>query len=133
MRVTNPEIIRSVTKEWKGDRDSNGRPLVPDDILDRMKLVTTEEAWWTCRRNGYHFQFAGDWLNLHPDRVIVGRAVTCRWVPTRPDVHGSLIKQGEDENRIGGQNSWVIDELEANDLIVVDLFGKVLNLSLIHI
>ncbi|MQF64329.1 RraA family protein, partial [SAR202 cluster bacterium AD-802-L14_MRT_200m] len=50
-----------------------------------------------------------------------------RWVPTRPDVHGSLIKQGEDENRIGGQNSWVIDELEANDLIVVDLFGKVLN------
>ena len=27
MRVTNPEIIRSVTKEWKGDRDSNGRPL----------------------------------------------------------------------------------------------------------
>ena len=59
--------------------------------------------------------------------MIVGRAVTCRWVPTRPDVHGSLIKQGEDENRIGGQNSWVIDELEANDLIVVDLFGKVLN------
>ena len=127
MRVTNPEIIRSVTKEWKGDRDSNGRPLVPDDILDRMKLVTTEEAWGTCRRNGYHFQFTGDWLNLHSDRVIVGRAVTCRWVPTRPDVHGSLIKQGEDENRIGGQNSWVIDELEANDLIVVDLFGKVLN------
>jgi len=127
MRVTNPEIIRSVTKEWKGDRDSNGRPLVPDDILDRMKLVTTEEAWGTCRRNGYHFQFAGDWLNLHPDRVIVGRAVTCRWVPTRPDVHGSLIKQGEDENRIGGQNSWVIDELEPNDLIVVDLFGKVFN------
>ena len=127
MRVTNPEIIRSVTKEWKGDRDSNGRPLVPDDILDRMKLVTTEEAWGTCRRNGYHFQFTGDWLNLNPDRVIVGRAVTCRWVPTRPDVHGSLIKQGEDENRIGVQNSWVIDELEANDLIVVDLFGKVLN------
>ncbi len=127
MRVTNPEIIRSVTKEWKGDRDSNGRPLVPDDILDRMKLVTTEEAWGTCRRNGYQFQFAGDWLNLHPDRVIVGRAVTCRWVPTRPDVHGSLIKQGEDENRIGGQNSWVIDELEPNDLIVVDLFGKVFN------
>ncbi|HBO91523.1 MAG TPA: dimethylmenaquinone methyltransferase, partial [Acidobacteria bacterium] len=83
--------------------------------------------WGTCRRNGYHFQFAGDWLNLHPDHVIVGRAVTCRWVPTRPDVHGSLIKQGEDENRIGGQNSWVIDELEPNDLIVVDLFGKVFN------
>ena len=52
MRVTNPEIIRAVTREWEGDRDSNGRPLVPDDILERMKLVTTEEAWGTCRRNG---------------------------------------------------------------------------------
>ena len=48
MRVTNPEIIRSITKEWKGSRDANGRPLVPDDILKRMTLVTTEEAWGTC-------------------------------------------------------------------------------------
>ncbi|MDA1280160.1 MAG: RraA family protein [Chloroflexi bacterium] len=127
MRVTNPEMIRAVTREWKGDRDANGRPLVPDDILKRMKLVTSEEAWGTCKRNGYHFQFAGDWMNLHPDRVIVGRAVTCRWVPRRPDVHDSIDKQGEKDGRVGFQNSWVIDELEQNDLIVVDLFGKVYN------
>jgi regulator of RNase E activity RraA len=64
-------------------------------------------------------------MNLHPDRVIVGRAVTCRWVPIRPDINDSIEKQGEEDGRVGGQNSWVIDELEQGDLIVVDLFGKV--------
>lgn len=127
MKLTNPDNIRAITREWKGDRDANGRPLVPDDILERMKLVTSEEAWGTCKRNGYSAQFAGNWMNLHPDRVIVGRAVTCRWVPRRPDVHDSIDVQGEEDDRVGFQNSWVIDELEQNDLIVVDLFGKVFN------
>ena len=127
MKLTNPEMIRSVTSKWDGIRDSYGRPLVSEAILERMKLVTTEEAWGTCKRNEYHFQFSGNWINLHPDRVIVGRAVTCRWVPRRPDIHDSIDKQGEEDDRIGFQNSWVIDELEQNDLIVVDLFGKVLN------
>lgn len=127
MKVTNSEMIHAVTGEWSGDRDANGRPLVSDDILERMKLVTTEEAWGTCKRNDYHFQFAGNWMNLHPNRVVVGRAVTCRWVPRRPDIHDSIGKQGEVDNRVGFQNSWVIDELEYNDVIVVDLFGKIFN------
>jgi len=125
MKRTNPEIIKSITSSWNGDRDKNLRPLVPKDLIERMKLVTTEEAWGTCRKNGYHFQFAGNWNNLHPDRVIVGRAVTCRWVPKRPDLNEAIEKQGKEEKRIGFQNSWVIDELVNDDLIVVDLFGKV--------
>ena len=125
MKLTSKELIKSVTKSWEGKRDKNYRPLVSKDILKRMKLVTTEEAWGTCRKNGYHFQFAGDWNNLHPERVIVGRAVTCRWVPKRPDLNDAIESQGEIEKRIGFQNSWVIDELEEDDLIVVDLFGKI--------
>ena len=125
MKLTNPEIIKSITNSWSGDRDKNFRPLVSKNLLQRMKLVTTEEAWGTCRKNGYHFQFAGNWDNLHPERVIVGRAVTCRWVPKRPDLNDAIETQGKKEKRIGFQNSWVIDELEEDDLIVVDLFGKV--------
>ena len=75
--------------------------------------------------NDYRFQFAGDWVNLHPDRVLVGRAVTCMFVPTRPDLNSAVEEQGKREERIGGQNSWVIDTLVENDAIVVDLFGKV--------
>ena len=75
--------------------------------------------------NNYKFQFAGDWMNLHPDRILVGRAVTCAFVPIRPDFNDAISAQGEKEERVGGQNSWVIDTLVRDDVIVVDLFGKV--------
>ena len=60
------------------------------------------------------------------DRVLVGRAVTARYIPHRPDFNDVVNAEGERHGRIGGQNSWVIDTLVANDVLVVDLFGKVL-------
>jgi regulator of RNase E activity RraA len=118
-------MVRGITSEWQGERDERGRPLVSDDILTRMELVSTEEAWGVLRRNGYHHNFTGDWKILHPDKPLVGRAVTCRFVPTRVDLNSAVASIGEAEGRIGGQNSWVIDELVNGDVIVVDLFGKV--------
>ena len=70
MQLTHPDFIKDVTSEWEGERDANGRPLVSDDILKRMELVTTEEAWGVCRRNGYNDQFAGDWKILHPEAML---------------------------------------------------------------
>jgi regulator of RNase E activity RraA len=32
---------------------------------------------------------------------------------------------GKADGRIGGQNSWVIDTLEPDDVMVIDMFGKV--------
>ncbi|MCH7944953.1 MAG: RraA family protein [Armatimonadetes bacterium] len=125
MKMTDSDTVRAITSVWQGERDGSGRPLVPDDILKRMDLVTTEEAWGVLRRNGYNHQFSGNWTTLHPSSVLVGRAVTCRWVPRRPDVHESIDSQGETDGRIGFQNSWVIDELAEGDVLVVDLFGKV--------
>jgi regulator of RNase E activity RraA len=99
---------------------------VPDDLLERMRLVTNDEAWGVLeRRHGYHFQFEGDWLNLHPERVLVGRAVTAMFVPSRPDLHDVIEAEGCSQGRSGGQNTWVIDTLVEGDVIVVDLFGKV--------
>ena len=90
-----------------------------------MRHVTTEEAWGVLNQNGYEFQFEGNWLNLHPDRILVGRAVTGRFVPTRPDLNDVIAAEGEANGRIGGQNSWVIDTLVKDDVIVIELFGKV--------
>ena len=59
MHITDPELVRSITHEWQGERDSGGRPLVAKDVIERMEMVTTEEAWGTLRRRGYHHSFAG--------------------------------------------------------------------------
>jgi 4-hydroxy-4-methyl-2-oxoglutarate aldolase len=121
-----PERVAALTPLNPFERLPDGRPNVPDDILQRMRLVTNDEAWGVIERgHNYHFQFEGDWMNLHPDRVLVGRAVTTRMVPLRPDLHDVVQGIGAAEGRSGGQNTWVIDTLSPGDVLVVDLFGKI--------
>ncbi len=109
------------------DRFPDGRPRVSDDLLARMKLVTTEEAWGVLRNHGYHRQFVGNWQETHPGKITVGRAVTAQFLPHRPDYHEAIQQVGLREGRspVGGQNSWIIETLQLNDVMVVDIFGKV--------
>jgi regulator of RNase E activity RraA len=109
------------------ERFADGRPRVPDDLLERMKLVTTEEAWSVLQQHGYNRQFEGNWQQTHLGSTLVGRAVTAQFLPHRPDYHDAIQQAGEAEGRsnIGGQNSWVIEILAENDVMVVDIFGKV--------
>ena len=48
-----PADVIKYTPDWHGDRFPDGRPKVPDDILDRMKTVTLEEAWAVLQQNGF--------------------------------------------------------------------------------
>jgi len=120
-----PELIMELTRLNPFDRFPDGRPRVPDDLIERMKNVTTEQAWGVLRKHGYHHQFEGSWIQTHPDRILVGRAVTTMFIPKRPDFHGLIDDIGKAEGRIGGHNSWVIDTLLPNDVMVVDIFGKI--------
>ncbi len=47
--------------QWTGERFADGRPKVSDDLIDRLRLVSLEEAWGVLRRHGYHHQFEGNW------------------------------------------------------------------------
>ena len=126
MIFNSPERIAALTPLNQYERFADGRPRVPDEILERMRHVTNDEAWGVVERgHDYHFQFEGNWVNLHPDRVLVGRAVTVRMVPLRPDLQGVVEGIGAAEGRSGGQNTWVIDTLLPGDVLVVDLFGKI--------
>jgi 4-hydroxy-4-methyl-2-oxoglutarate aldolase len=121
------EDLIELTKLNPFDCFPDGRPRVPDDLLERMKLVTTEEAWSVLRNHGYHRQFEGNWIETHPGKITVGRAVTAQFVPHRPDYHDAIQQAGLAEGRgsVGGQNSWIIETLQLNDVMVVDIFGKV--------
>lgn len=126
MPIHHPEDIEALTHLNPYDRFPDGRPKVPGDLLDRMKKVTVEEAWEVVSRKGYKYNYAGDWFNLHPERVMVGRAVTAMFVPARPDLREAIQAWGKERNAGPGlENSWVIETLEERDVVVVDLFGKV--------
>ncbi|MBI1941639.1 MAG: RraA family protein [Acidobacteria bacterium] len=115
------------TRQWRGERFPDGRPKVSDEVLARLKNVTAEEAWAVLRQAGYHHQFESGWKVINPGERLVGRAVTAVFMPLRPDVNAVINDYGGKEGRTqtGGQNSWVIDTLQPNDVLVVDLYGKI--------
>jgi regulator of RNase E activity RraA len=123
--------LLALTAPWKGDRSSDGRPRVPDDLVRRMKAVSIEEAWDVLRRHGYENQFVGGWQMIHPDRPFVGRALTAAYLPSRPDLVERILRTGKEEGRIGPSNSWPIDMLHKGDVYIADGFGKVADGTLI--
>jgi 4-hydroxy-4-methyl-2-oxoglutarate aldolase len=111
--------------EWHGERFADGRPNVPDSVLARLTNVTADEAWDVLQEAGFHRQFEGGWKVINPGQRLVGRVVTAVFMPQRPDVDSVIRANGKKENRIGDENSWIIDILKPGDVLVVDLFGKI--------
>ena len=120
-----PEQRIAFTPEWHGDRFPDGRPQVPDAVLQRLKSVTADEAWDVLQEAGFRNQFEGGWKVLNPGERLVGRVVTAVFMPRRPDVDSVIRANGKKESRIGDENSWIIDILQPGDVLVVDLFGKI--------
>jgi 4-hydroxy-4-methyl-2-oxoglutarate aldolase len=130
---SSPEYIKALTPEWKGERFADGRPKVPDAILERLKNISIEEAWGVLRNKGFQNQFEGNWTILKPDEVMTGRVVTAQYMPLRPDLENYVKEQGKLENRSpqGGTNSWPIDILTTGDVYVADSYGKIADGTLI--
>ena len=62
----------ALTPEWKGERSPDGRPKVPDSILEGLKDVDAEEAWGVLQSHGYKYQFEGGWREINPGgRMVV--------------------------------------------------------------
>jgi len=128
--ITRDQMI-FYTQEWTGERFDDGRPKVPDSILERMKRISIEEAWGVLRGAGYNNQFEGGWMMIHPDRAVVGRALTAAYVPLRPEIQKRMLDKGHAEGRVGPMNSWPIDMLQPGDVYVADAFGKIKDGTLI--
>jgi len=121
VQITKEQLL-ALTPEWKGDRFADGRPRVPDNIIQRMKAVSVEEAWAVMKNAGYGYQVAEGWQVINPDSVLVGRAVTATFMPARPDVWKAIDSVGKKEGK-RGQNTWAVDLLVKGDVYVADQFG----------
>ncbi len=120
-----PDEVEFYTREWDGERDQYGRPLVSDNLLERIKYVSLEEAWGSVRGRGYDNKFEGDWEIMHPQQLMVGRALTAVYMPASPDLEERLIAKGRARGFEGSPNQWPIYMLEEGDIYVADGFGKI--------
>src|SRR6185437_15045973 len=130
---SSPEYIRMLTSRWKGERFADGRPKVPDDLLERLKPLSLEDIWGVLRNRGYQNQFEGNWQVVNPDSVMTGRVVTAQYMPLRPDLDSLVKAEGRAEGRgqRGGTNSWPIDMLVDGDVYVADSYEKMADGTLI--
>lgn len=132
------EDIIELTSKWTGERLPDGRPRVPDEDIEALREMTMEEIWSALKGAdaenekaakkyaGSYFTFEGDLKQLHSDnRKLVGRAVTCSYVPVRPDIDEAVSGIGHAEHRSGTYNQWVIDSLVEGDVVVADMYDKV--------
>jgi regulator of RNase E activity RraA len=128
-----PDYVKSLTSRWKGDRFADGRPKVPDIILESLQNRTLEQVWGYMDRRGYRNQVEGDWIILKPGERMVGRVVTAQFMPSRPDLDSLVKETGKTEGRSqkGGINIWPIDVLTTGDIYVADGYGKVKDGTLI--
>jgi regulator of RNase E activity RraA len=121
---THEEMLRYTARN-PFERFEDGRPKVPDAILEKVKGLSAEEVWAVLP--GAHFpnQYEGNWRILHPDRKLVGRAVTAQFMPIRPDVADISEAEAKAKGLGHNGNQRVIDTLKPGDVLVVDLFGKI--------
>ena len=132
MLFTSREEMLAITPQWKGERFPDGRPRVPDRVLDALYGMTLEELWKPIFVKGYENQFIA-MKALHPEFhedgtvkcKLVGRAVTAMYAPARPDYFEASAQIARSLGRTGTPNQWVIDSLTDRDVAVVDMYDKV--------
>ena len=120
-----------LTSQWKGERFEDGRPKIPDAIIERAKKIGIEEAWQVLYNEGYKNQFEGNWKMVHDNAPVVGRVVTARYSPSRPDIEALIKERGKNEGRTGNTNAWPIQVLQKGDVYVAEAFGKIAQGTLI--
>jgi len=105
----------------------DGRPKVPDDLIDRARGLSSEEVWAILQAKGYNNQYADGFQVLHAGKMLVGRAFTVQFMPVREDVSEVAATKAKAKGIPRLMNQTAIDMLQPGDVLVVDLFGKKVN------
>jgi 4-hydroxy-4-methyl-2-oxoglutarate aldolase len=106
------------------DRFPDGRPKVPDAMIERARDLSSEEVWATLQEKGFNNQYADGFQVLHPGKTMVGRAFTVQFMPRRADVEDVAEAKAKERGLPRLTNQAAMDMLLPGDVLVVDLFGK---------
>jgi 4-hydroxy-4-methyl-2-oxoglutarate aldolase len=121
--ITREQLIE-YTAQNPFERFADGRPKVPDAILERARGISAEEVWSVLPGKGFRNQYEDGFQVLHPGKKMVGRAFTVQFMPARPDIDTVLTAKAREKGARILNNQFAIDMLQPGDVLVVDLFGK---------
>jgi 4-hydroxy-4-methyl-2-oxoglutarate aldolase len=105
------------------ERFPDGRPKVPDSLLEKVKGLCAEEVLSMAGR-GYPNQFVDGMQLLHPGKKLVGRALTLQLMPLRADIAETQAAEWKAKGGDRLSHQTAIDMLQPGDVFVVDAFGS---------
>jgi len=113
--------------EWTAqnpfERFPDGRPKIPDGLLQRARDLSSEEVLAILPGKGFRNQYEDGFQILHPGKKLVGRAFTVQFMPMRPDLDAVINAKAQAAGLARMNNQVAIDMLQPGDVLVVDLFG----------
>ena len=121
--LTREQMIQ-YTAQNPFERFPDGRPKVPDAIIERAKGLSAEEVFGVLPGKGFRNQYEDGFQVLHPGKKMVGRAFTVQFMPARPDVETAMNAKAREKGAPALNNQLAIDMLQPGDVLIVDLFGK---------
>jgi len=119
-----PEQMVKYTAQNPYERFPDGRPKVPDAVIEKVRGLSAEEVLGIAGR-GYPNQFVDGLQLLHPGKKLVGRAVTLQLMPIRADVAEAQAAEWKAKGGTVLSHQTVIDMLGPGDVFVVDVGGSI--------
>jgi len=121
--MTREQLIKYTAKN-PYERFPDGRPKVPDALLEKFKDMSSEEIGLS--RSGFPNQFVDGLQVLHPDKKLIGRALTLQLMPLRADIaEVDAVEWKAQGNQRPRDHQTAINLLKRGDVMVMDVFGSV--------
>ena len=98
------------------------RPEVTQDQLDQLRSVSLETIFFVVGE--YRANYVRDFANTRPGERLVGRALTMRFLPPRPDLARAANVLAEEGNWDRRYYARAAEEAQPGDVVVAELGGS---------
>lgn len=132
--LTREELIKYTAPNPYG-RFPDGRPKIPDALIEQFKDMSSEELMSAGQPvnelvprlfgSGPAVTYTDGWQILHPGKKLIGRAFTLQLMPTRLEVFNVDQEEWKQKgNVVSLSHQSALDMLQPGDVIVVDAGGN---------
>jgi regulator of RNase E activity RraA len=96
-----------------------------DEQMEKLKGFPLEAVWATVRELGYTNAHHSGLQATRPNERLVGRALTIRYLPRRPDLVEAMQTLAKEGDWPSAYNVRAGEEARSGDVLVVDLGGGI--------
>jgi 4-hydroxy-4-methyl-2-oxoglutarate aldolase len=122
-----PSSVRASRNTFSAVMDVLGpsRTRLTDEQIARLKKVPIEAVWGALQAKQYQHCFVNDLKLTQPGTKLVGRALTMRYLPVRPDLLEAVQTLGKEGDWFYQYNIRAGEDTRPGDVLVVELAGMV--------